>query len=165
MQKYAVVIDAEKCLCEVGIGDADAIFSRMFDEDGNELIITVGDYYVSLGMTLMDVEQGHDGNWYLAGHVPAPPAAKTIRTFAKDAIWVATKDLTLPDGVNAWQAFKDFLTVAELKEGWDQQAYLLEDNPFFEMFYPQAVAVFGKELVDSVLAASVVESKTVTLGD
>lgn len=164
MQKYAKVIDAEKCLCEVGIGDADAIFSRMFDEDGTELIITVGDYYASLGMTLMDVEQGYDGNWYLAGHAPAPPAVKTVRTFAKDAIWVATKDLTLSDGVSAWQAFKDFLTVAELKEGWDQQAYLLEDNPFFGIFYPQAVAVFGKELVDSVLAASVVDTKTITIG-
>ena len=165
MQKYAKVIDSGKCLCEVGIGDADAIFSRVVDENGQETVSTVGDYYASLGMTLMDVEQGYDGNWYLAGHVPAPPAVKTIRTFAKDAIWVATKDLTLPDGVNAWQAFKDFLTVAELKEGWDQQAYLLEDNPFFGIFYPQAVDVFGKELVDSVLAASVVESKTVTLGD
>ena len=163
MQKYAKVIDAAAGTVEVGIGDPAAVFSRVVDENGKEMITTIGDYYESLGMTLMDVEQGHDGSWYLVGHAPAPPAVKTIRTFAKDAIWVATKDLTLPDGVNAWQAFKDFLTVAELKEGWDQQAYLLEDNPFFEMFYPQAVAVFGKELVDSVLAASVVESKTVTI--
>jgi hypothetical protein len=163
MQKYAKVIDAAAGTVEVGIGDPAAVFSRVVDENGKEMIATVGDYYVSLGMTLMNVEQGHDGSWYLSGHAPAPPAVKTIRTFAKDAIWVATKDLLLPDGSNAWEAFKYFLESACLKEGWDQQAYLLENNPFFAEFYPRAVTVFGQELVDRVLAASVVESKTVTI--
>ena len=141
MKKYAKVIDAKLGTCEVGIGTDD-------------------EFYQSIGMELMDVEQGYNGNWYLSGHAPVPPAVKTIRTFAKDAIWVATKDLLLPDGSNAWEAFKQFLESADLKEGWDQQAYLLENNPFFAEFYPRAVTVFGQELVDRVLAASVVEVKT-----
>jgi hypothetical protein len=94
---------------------------------------------------------------------PAPPETKTVRTFAKDAIWVATKDLLLPDGSNAWQKFYEFLMDSGLWMGWLQQAYLLEENPFFAEFYPKAVAVFGRELVDSVLEASVVGSKTVAV--
>ena len=42
---------------------------------------------------------------------PPPPETKIIRTFAKDAIWVATKDMVLDvtTGQTAWEAFKTFL--------------------------------------------------------
>lgn len=98
--------------------------------------------------------------------IPPPPETKQVRTFAKDAIWVATKDMILDKttGETAWEKFKSFLLDSGLWEGWSMQAYLLEENPFFAEFYPQAVAVFGKELVDDVLAASVVETKTVIVG-
>lgn len=97
---------------------------------------------------------------------PPPPETKTVRTFAKDAIWVATKDMVLDEstGLTAWEAFKTFLLDSGLWEGWSMQAYLLEENPFFAEFYPKAVAVFGNELVDKVLDASVVESKEVVVG-
>jgi hypothetical protein len=96
---------------------------------------------------------------------PPPPKTKTVRTFAKDAIWVATKDMVLDEstGLTAWEAFKTFLLESGLWEGWSMQAYLLEENPFFAEFYPKAVAVFGNELVDKVLAASVVESKEIVV--
>jgi hypothetical protein len=96
---------------------------------------------------------------------PPPPETKTVRTFAKDAIWVATKDMVIDEatGLTAWEAFKTFLLDSGLWEGWSMQAYLLEENPFFAEFYPKAVAVFGSELVDNVLAASVVEVKEVTI--
>lgn len=51
MQKYARVINAKNKMCQVGIG-------------------TNTEFYVSLGMELTEVEQGPDGNWYLAGHAP-----------------------------------------------------------------------------------------------
>ena len=96
---------------------------------------------------------------------PKPPETKTVRTFAKDAIWVATKDMVINEstGLTAWEAFKTFLLDSGLWEGWSMQAYLLEENPFFAEFYPKAVAVFGNELVDNVLAASVVESRSITV--
>lgn len=146
MLKYAKIVDPEKGICVVGIG-------------------TDNKFYKSIGMGLMDVEQAHNGQWYLAGFAPPPPETRTIRTFAKDAIWVATKDMVLDEtsGLTAWEAFKTFLIDSGLWEGWSMQAYLLEENPFFSEFYPQAVAVFGKELVDSVLEASVVGSKTVAV--
>jgi hypothetical protein len=97
---------------------------------------------------------------------PPPPKTKTVRTFAKDAIWVATKDMVLDGttGLTAWEAFKTFLLESGLWEGWSMQAYLLEENPFFAEFYPKAVAVFGSELVDKVLDACVVESKEIVVG-
>jgi hypothetical protein len=146
MKRYAKIIDKEKGTCQVGIG-------------------TDVEFYQSLGMEEMEVEQGSDGRWYLAGFVPPPPETKTVRTFAKDAIWVATKDMVLDEatGMTAWEAFKTFLLDSGLWEGWTMQAYLLEENPFFAEFYPKAVAVFGNELVDKVLDASVVESKEIVV--
>ena len=53
MIKYAKIVDFEAGTCEVGIGTAD-------------------EFYQSLGMELMDVEQSENGMWYLAGKVPPP---------------------------------------------------------------------------------------------
>lgn len=54
MLKYAEIIDQETKRCNVGIG-------------------TDVEYYQSIGMTEMDVEQAWDGGWYLKGYVPAKP--------------------------------------------------------------------------------------------
>lgn len=115
------------------------------------------------GATITEQEMVNDVRQFAIVEVPPPPETKIVRTFAKDAIWVATKDMVLDKdtGSTAWEKFKEFLLDSGLWEGWSMQAYLLEENPFFAEFYPQAVAVFGKELVDDVLAASVVETKTV----
>lgn len=48
---YAKIINKETKACEVGIG-------------------TNTDFYQSIGMSEMDVEQGYDGNWYLKGYAP-----------------------------------------------------------------------------------------------
>jgi hypothetical protein len=105
------------------------------------------------------------GNIYIIVANSAPPETKTVRTFAKDAIWVATKDMVLDEttGITAWEAFKTFLLDSGLWEGWSMQAYLLEENPFFAEFYPGAVALFGSELVDKVLDASVISSKQIVV--
>jgi hypothetical protein len=90
---------------------------------------------------------------------PPPPETKTVRTFSKFQIWVATREMPMmkDDGTqtSVWAAFEDFLLNAGLWTGWLQLVDLVEDNPFFEAFYPQAVEAFGKELVDQVLESSV----------
>lgn len=146
MIKYAKIVDSERGICQVGIGT---------DEE----------FYKSLGMELMDVEEGHDGNWYVAGFAPAPPETKTVRTFSKFSIWAATYQMeyTLADGTKTtvWAAFEKFLNEAGLWTGWLQLVDLVEDNPFFQAFYPQAVDYLGKDIVDQVLAASVTSTKEV----
>lgn len=51
MKKYAQIIDNETKLCNVGTG-------------------TNNDFYKSIGMKLLDVEQAYNGNWYLKGYAP-----------------------------------------------------------------------------------------------
>lgn len=55
MIKYATIIDDNTKSVAVGIGEDTA-------------------YYASIGMKPMDVEQAHNGLWYLVGYAPAEPA-------------------------------------------------------------------------------------------
>lgn len=55
MEKYALIINENTKECNVGLGT-------------NET------YYQSIGMTLMDVEQAYNGNWYVEGYAPEKPA-------------------------------------------------------------------------------------------
>lgn len=52
---YAKIINEETKQCEVGIG-------------------TNTEFYKSIGMTEMDVEQAYNGQWYVAGYAPEKPA-------------------------------------------------------------------------------------------
>ena len=51
MLKYAKIENEETKQCSVGLG-------------------TNTDFYISIGMSEMDVEQAYDGNWYLTGYEP-----------------------------------------------------------------------------------------------
>lgn len=55
MIKYAKIINEETKQCDVGLG-------------------TNADFYKSLGMTKMEVEQAYNGVWYLEGYAPTKPA-------------------------------------------------------------------------------------------
>lgn len=54
MLKYAKIIDETTKLCEAGIG-------------------TNAEFYKSLGMTEMEVEQAWNGAWYVKGYAPQKP--------------------------------------------------------------------------------------------
>lgn len=58
MIKYAKVINYETKLCEVSTG-------------------TNKEFYKSIGMVEMDVEQAYNGQWYLSGYAPEKPAPTT----------------------------------------------------------------------------------------
>lgn len=53
MKLYAKIIDENTKRCQVGTG-------------------TNSEFYESIGMTEMDVEQDFFGNWYVAGYAPQP---------------------------------------------------------------------------------------------
>ena len=55
MKKYAKIVNEETKLCEVGLG-------------------TDAEFYESLGMTEMDVEEAYNGQWYVKGYAPEKPA-------------------------------------------------------------------------------------------
>lgn len=54
MKKYAKIIDETTKQCQVGTG-------------------TNFNFYQSIGMTEMDVEQAYNGQWYVAGCAPVQP--------------------------------------------------------------------------------------------
>lgn len=52
-------------------------YAKIINEVTYEVQVGAGcsdEYYIEIGMTLMDVEQAYNGNWYVAGHVPLKPA-------------------------------------------------------------------------------------------
>ena len=51
-------------------------YAKIIDNDTKEVEIGVGcpdEYYIEIGMQLMDVEKAYNGKWYLAGYAPARP--------------------------------------------------------------------------------------------
>ena len=54
MEKYAKIIDNETKEVQIGVGCTD-------------------EYYIEIGMTLMDVEQAYNGLWYKSGYAPEEP--------------------------------------------------------------------------------------------
>ena len=60
MLKYAQIVDESVGAVNVGLGDD-------------------SEFYESIGMSLMDVDQAADGGWYLAEKVPAPSAEYQAR--------------------------------------------------------------------------------------
>lgn len=56
---YAKIINEETKQCEVGTG-------------------TNTDFYKSIGMTEMEVEQAYNGSWYVKGFAPERPEAEII---------------------------------------------------------------------------------------
>lgn len=52
--RYAKIINNQTYKVKIGVGCTEA-------------------YYIEIGMTKMDVEQGYDGYWYVAGHAPVQP--------------------------------------------------------------------------------------------
>lgn len=51
MLKYAKIVNDETKICEVGVGTDD-------------------EFYSSIGMTEMEVEEAYNGNWYIKGFAP-----------------------------------------------------------------------------------------------
>lgn len=137
MIKYAKVMDPEKGICAVGIG--------------NDV-----EFYKSLGMTPMDVKEVK-GVWYLVSM--APPDTVTVRIFSKYKLCDTTSQIpfTLADGTQTtvWEAFKNFLASTGKKDLWDNITEVAEDNPHFVQAIPVAVEIFGQDLVNKILNASV----------
>lgn len=60
MKKYAKIENEETKICSVGLG-------------------TDTEFYQSLGMSEMDVEQAYNGDWYITGYAPEKPQDLIIR--------------------------------------------------------------------------------------
>lgn len=116
MKKYAKVIN-ELNQCEVGLGDD-------------------VEFYTSLGMEEMEVEQGYDGIWYVAGYAPQQTVEeKNEQTKQKRAaLYVEhvdplhaqkTKDIIMGE----WSDEKEQEYIAKVKE---LTIKIRDENPYIE---------------------------------
>ena len=99
MIKYAKIINEETKQCEVGIG-------------------TNVEFYKSIGMTEMEVEQAYNGDWYIKGFAPEEPIAEKNEKIRaeRQARYVAESDPLRLDYDEALARGQD--NAEELKEQW-----------------------------------------------
>ena len=81
MLKYAKIINEETKQCEVGTG-------------------TNTEFYKSIGMTEMDVEQAYNGSWYVKGYCPEKPQEikeQEVRQVRNEYLIETDKFVSVPD--------------------------------------------------------------------
>ena len=109
MIKYAQIINEQTKQCEVGIG-------------------TNAEFYRSVGMSEMEVEQAWDGSWYLKGYCPEKPAEimqQEIRLVRNrylqetDKYMIADYPLTEEERQKV-KAYREYLRNYTLTENWWQ---------------------------------------------
>lgn len=135
MIKYAKVINEETKLCEVGLGTNSA-------------------FYKSVGMSEMEVEQGYDGSWYLAGYAPVKPEPtiaeqnEAIRA-TREQLYIQTSDKLKADYDEA--VARGAENAEELKTAWlESKDKIRAENPYIV------------ESVEEVMAEPVEKTEEVT---
>ena len=98
-------------------------YAKIENEETKQVSVGLGtntDFYKSIGMIELDVEQAYNGSWYIAGHCPAEPA----KTYAELR---QAEYPSLPDqldmiywdkvnGTNTWQE-----TIASIKAKYPKE--------------------------------------------
>lgn len=114
MLKYAKIINEETKQCDIGTG-------------------TNTEFYKSIGMTKMDVEQAYNGAWYLVGYVPQPSVEeqnKQIRQ-QRQARYVVESDPIRLDYDEALARGEE--TAEQLKQDWlASKDKIREELPYIE---------------------------------
>lgn len=108
---YAKIINEETKQCEVGIG-------------------TNTEFYKSIGMTEMDVEQAYNGQWYVAGYAPAKPEPTEYEK-AQERIAVLKELLAGTDYVvlkiaEGVATKEDYASVLDIRQQWRAEINELE---------------------------------------
>ena len=109
MQKFARIINEETKQCDVGLGTNDT-------------------YYKRIGMSLMDVEQAYNGQWYLEGYAPEKPQEETkaeriqeLKTKLAETDYVVIK---IAEGSATREEYEEIL---EQRETWRDEINKLQE--------------------------------------
>ena len=125
MLKYAKIINEETKQCEVGLG-------------------TNSEFYQSIGMTEIDVEQAYDGNWYVEGYAPLPSIEEQNEQIRqqRQARYVAESDHIRLDYDEALAREQD--NAEQLKQEWlASKDKIREELPYIEQDPEYDVLVEG----------------------
>lgn len=117
MKKYAQIIDEQTKACSVGLG-------------------TNSTFYESIGMTEIEVEEGYDGGWYVAGYAPVKPhelieaealaQAKAERAAAVAALTVEVDGMIFDGNEEAQERMARAVTMADSMD--ETTEWVLHDN-------------------------------------
>ena len=92
MKKYCKIVNDENKLCNIGLG------SNI-------------NFYSSIGMQEMDVEQAYDGNWYLSGYVPQEPEPTYVEKRLNEYPSIGDQlDMIYWDQINNTQKWQEKIT-------------------------------------------------------
>ena len=111
MIKYAKISNDETKVISIGTGTNHA-------------------FYESIGMTLMDVEQGYDGNWYVAGYAPKQPLEEQVEAAYK------ALDANVEKRLNDFAATRRYASIYTACNARDSQIakYAAEGSYCFKMW-------------------------------
>ena len=124
MKKYARIVNEETKACEVGTG-------------------TNVEFYRSIGMSEMEVEQAYDGSWYLKGYAPEKPTeqkeaeVRQVRNqYLKQTDEFMIVDYPITDDERGlYRQYRTYLRDYTLTENWQ------ESNPLkFEEWNNPAIS-------------------------
>ena len=101
MLKYAKIINNETKECSIGIG-------------------TNNQFYESVGMTQMDVEQAYNGVWYVMGYAPTEPEKSYVEKRQAEYPSIGDQlDLIYWDKVNGTNLWQE--KIAEIKAKYPKE--------------------------------------------
>ena len=124
MKKYAKITNEETKACEVGLG-------------------TNNEFYKSIGMTEIEVEQAYDGSWYVKGFAPEKPTeqkeaqVRSVRNqYLKQTDEFMITDYPITDEERGlYRQYRVYLRDYTLSENWQ------ESNPLkFEEWNNPAIS-------------------------
>ena len=94
-------------------------YAKIENEETKQVSVGLGtntDFYKSIGMVEMEVEQAYNGDWYLAGHCPAEPEKTYAEKRLAEYPTISDQlDMIYWDKVNGTNVWKDTIDAIKLK--------------------------------------------------
>lgn len=126
------------------------MYAKIIDEKTRACIVGTGTnvaYYISLGMSEMDVERGYDGLWYEKGYAPSEPLevvlgkAKSKRDGEVSRITVEVDGMTFDgDEMSQQRVARSILALGD----GETITWVLHDNSIAEVTKEQLQQVLRK---------------------
>lgn len=107
------------------------MYAKIVNEETKQVSVGLGtnaEFYRSIGMSEMDVEQGYNGSWYLKGFAPEKPVEQ------KQAEVRAVRNQYLYD-TDSYVSIPDFPITEEERQRYKEYRVYLRNYPETENWY------------------------------
>ena len=110
-------------------------YAQKISDDSYTVNVGLGenkDFYKSIGMTEMEVEQGYDGAWYVKGHAPTKPIEvmqEEVRSVRNQYLLDTDKYVTIPDYPISESTKSQYITYRQYLRDYPSTDNWYESNP------------------------------------